>query len=324
MATKTKRKPASRRPASLDKRKAKSGWLFVAPFVIGFIVIYLPIIINSIIYSFSEFETIAAIDGGGYVLHNVGLDNYKNALFVDTEFVKILTTGVRQLLLEVPAIVIFSLFLAVILNEKMVGRAAFRAILFVPVILQTGLISEIDAANSLLASMNDSSRGISTGGGAAEEAVTGVLSTDDLSWLFANLSVGSDMITYVTQLINNIYDIINRSGVQMLIFLAGLQSISPAIYESCEIDGATAWETFWKITVPMISPMILVNAVYTVIDAFTASSNEVMTYINSVYSQAGGNVLSAAMSWMYFLLVIACIGIVVAVLSAFVFYQRRD
>lgn len=324
MATKTKRKPASRRPASLDKRKAKSGWLFVAPFVIAFIVIYLPIIINSIIYSFSEFETIAAIDGGGYVLHNVGLDNYKNALFVDTEFVKILTTGVRQLLLEVPAIVIFSLFLAVILNEKMVGRAAFRAILFVPVILQTGLISEIDAANSLLASMNDTSSGISTGGGAAEEAVTGVLSTDDLSWLFANLSVGSDMITYVTQLINNIYDIINRSGVQMLIFLAGLQSISPAIYESCEIDGATAWETFWKITVPMISPMILVNAVYTVIDAFTASSNEVMTYINSVYSQAGGNVLSAAMSWMYFLLVIACIGIVVAVLSAFVFYQRRD
>ncbi len=324
MATKTKRKPASRRPASLDKRKAKSGWLFVAPFVIGFIVIYLPIIINSIIYSFSEFETIAAIDGGGYVLHNVGLDNYKNALFVDTEFVKILTTGVRQLLLEVPAIVIFSLFLAVILNEKMVGRAAFRAILFVPVILQTGLISEIDAANSLLASMNDTSSGISTGGGAAEEAVTGVLSPDDLSWLFANLSVGSDMITYVTQLINNIYDIINRSGVQMLIFLAGLQSISPAIYESCEIDGATAWETFWKITVPMISPMILVNAVYTVIDAFTASSNEVMTYINSVYSQAGGNVLSAAMSWMYFLLVIACIGIVVAVLSAFVFYQRRD
>ena len=323
MATKTKRKPASRRPASLDKRKAKSGWLFVAPFVIGFIVIYLPIIINSIIYSFSEFETIAAIDGGGYVLHNVGLDNYKNALFVDTEFVKILTTGVRQLLLEVPAIVIFSLFLAVILNEKMVGRAAFRAILFVPVILQTGLISEIDAANSLLASMNDTSSGISTGGGAAEEAVTGVLSTDDLSWLFANLSVGA-ILTYVTQLINNIYDIINRSGVQMLIFLAGLQSISPAIYESCEIDGATAWETFWKITVPMISPMILVNAVYTVIDAFTASSNEVMTYINSVYSQAGGNVLSAAMSWMYFLLVIACIGIVVAVLSAFVFYQRRD
>ena len=153
MATKTKRKPASRRPASLDKRKAKSGWLFVAPFVIGFIVIYLPIIINSIIYSFSEFETIAAIDGGGYILHNVGFDNYKNALFVDTEFVKVLTTGIRQLLLEVPAIVIFSLFLAVILNEKMVGRAAFRAILFVPVILQTGLIAEIDAANTLLASI---------------------------------------------------------------------------------------------------------------------------------------------------------------------------
>lgn len=325
MAKQIKRRPASRKPASLDKRKAKSGWLFVLPFVIGFIVIYLPIIVNSIIYSFSEFETIAAVDGGGYILHNVGFDNYRNALFVDTEFVKVLTTGVKQLLLEVPAIVIFSLFLAVILNEKMIGRAAFRAILFVPVILQTGLIAEIDAANTLLASMNDTSSGISTGAvDAAEEAVGGIVSAKDLNWLFANMKVGTDLVKYVTTMINNIYDIINRSGVQMLIFLAGLQSISPAIYESCDIDGATAWETFWKITVPMISPMILVNAVYTVIDAFTSSSNEVMTYISSVYSKAGGNVLSAAMSWMYFLLVIACIGIVVAVLSAFVFYQRRD
>ena len=146
----------------------------------------------------------------------------------------------------------------------------------------------------------------------------------DLTAAFQNLGIASKFVDVVVQLVNDIYNIVNRSGVQMLIFLAGLQSISPAIYESCEIDGATAWETFWKITVPMISPMILVNAVYTVIDAFTSSSNDVMAYINTVYSKAGGNVLSAAMSWMYFLLVIACIGIVVAVLSAFVFYQRRD
>ena len=124
---------------------------------------------------------------------------------------------------------------------------------------------------------------------------------------------------------NRIYDIVNRSGVQMLIFLAGLQSISPAIYESVQIDGATAWETFWKITFPMITPMILVNAVYTIIDSFTTNSNTVMTFIANIYSsKANGNVLSSAMSWIYFLIVILIIAAVAGIMSMFVFYQRRD
>ena len=91
-----------------------------------------------------------------------------------------------------------------------------------------------------------------------------------------------------------------------------------------DIDGATAWETFWKITFPMISPMILVNAIYTVIDSFTSQSNQVMTYISTVYDQAGGNVLSSAMAWIYFLIVLVIIGLVAAILSAYVFYQKRD
>lgn len=323
MASKAVKRSKSRRIASLDKRKAKSGWIFVLPFVIGFVVIYLPIIINSVIYSFSEFETIAAIDGGGFILHNVGFTNFQTALVPGGEFRSILSSGLTQLIIDVPAIVIFSLFLAVILNEKMVGRAAFRAILFVPVILQTGLIAEIDATNELLKQMNDTSSSIETGA-ASGTSVDQIVSATDISWLFSSMKVGTELVEVVLGLINRIYEIINRCGVQMLIFLAGLQSISPAIYESCDIDGATTWETFWKITVPMISPMILVNTVYTVIDAFTSSSNVVMSYISKIYSGAGGYVLSAAMSWIYFLLVIGCIALVVGVLSAFIFYQRRD
>ena len=323
-AVKRKNPAKRRRAASLDKRKAKSGWIFVLPFVIGFIVIYLPIIVNSVIYSFSEFETIAAVDGGGFILHNVGFANYQKALFEDTEFVKILTSGLKQLLFDVPAIVIFSLFLAVILNEKMVGRAAFRAILFVPVILQTGLIAEIDSTNTLLESMNDTSSGISTGASGGN-TVSEIVSATDISWLFSSMKVGTELVEYVTQMINNIYDIINRSGVQMLIFLSGLQSIDPAIYESCQMEGASAWETFWKITLPMISPMILVNAVYTIIDSFTASSNGVMSYINGVYSSgSNGQVLSSAMSWMYFLIVILIVAAAAGILRLFIFYQRRD
>ena len=131
-------------------------------------------------------------------------------------------------------------------------------------------------------------------------------------------------VEYVVQMVNNIFNIVNRCGVQMLIFLSGLQSISPAIYESCSIDGASGWETFWKITLPMVSPMILVNTVYTIIDAFTSSDNKVMKYISTVYEQANGNVLSSAMSWMYFLIVILIIAAVAGILSAFIFYQRRD
>ena len=138
------------------------------------------------------------------------------------------------------------------------------------------------------------------------------------------MMVGTEIVEYVVQMVNNIFNIVNRCGVQMLIFLSGLQSISPAIYESCSIDGASGWETFWKITLPMVSPMILVNTIYTIIDAFTSDDNAVMRYISTVYEQADGNVLSSAMSWMYFLIVILILAAVAGILSGFIFYQRRD
>lgn len=308
-----------RKSASLNKRKARAGWIFVLPFIIGIILIYLPVIYDSIKYSFNE---IKILQGGGYQLNWVGLKNYQEAIFVDPSYIRTLTAGVQQLIFDIPAIVIFALFIAVLLNQKMVGRAAFRAIFFVPVILSTGLISDIDLGNALLSYMGDTSRGIDTG--AQVNTTSQIVSMADIGWLFRSMAVGTQLVTYVTGAINNIYDIINRSGVQMLIFLAGLQSISPAIYESCSIDGASAWETFWKITIPMISPMILVCTIYTVIDSFTASSNSVMRYISTIYNQPGGNVLSSAMSWMYFVIVVLIIAAVSAILSAYIFYQRRD
>lgn len=307
-----------KRAASLDARKARAGWAFVLPFVLGFLIIYLPIIINSIKFSFNKVK----ISTSGYSLEFVGLANYQEALFVDPGFVKTLTSGIQQLIFDIPAIVIFSLFMAVLLNQKMVGRAAFRAIFFIPVIISTGIIDNIDQTNVLMDFMANTEEGINDGTGTS--ATNSILSAMDIERLFENMKVGTELVDYVVYLVNNIYNIINRSGVQMLIFLAGLQSISPAIYESCDIDGATAWETFWKITFPMISPMILVNAIYTVIDSFTSESNKVMTYISTVYTQSGGNVLSSAMAWIYFLIVIAIIGLVAALLSAYVFYQKRD
>lgn len=307
-----------KRGASLDVRKARAGWIFVLPFVLSFIIIYLPIVIDSIKYSFNK---IKIGQGGGYTLEFVGWENYQEALFVDPSFVQKLTSGIQQLIFDIPAIVIFSLFIAVLLNQKMVGRAAFRAIFFIPVIISTGIIDKIDQANTMLDYMN-TEEGINDGSGM--NTTNEILSAVDIERLFENMKVGTELVDYVVSMVNNIYNIINRSGVQMLIFLAGLQSISPAIYESCDIDGATAWETFWKITFPMISPMILVNAIYTVIDSFTSQSNTVMSYISDTYDKAGGNVLSSAMAWIYFLIVLLIIGLVSALLSGYVFYQKRD
>ena len=307
-----------RRIASLDKKKARAGYIFVLPFIIGLVAMYLPIIYDSILYSFTNIKHGA----DGYQLMFVGLENYRNALFVDTTYVQVLTTGIKQLFLDIPCIVIFSLFMAVLLNQKMVGRAAFRAIFFVPVVLSTGLVAKIDAGNELLSYMQNTDEGISTG--AQSTGVSEIVSAMDFKYLFSSMKVGKELVDYVIDAINNIYNIVNRSGVQMLIFLAGLQSISPAIYESCEIEGASAWETFWKITFPMISPMILTNAVYTIIDAFTSSTNTVMSYIDQVYGKTDGDVLSSAMAWMYFIIVIAIIAAVAGLLSMYTFYQRRD
>ncbi|MBE6640439.1 MAG: sugar ABC transporter permease [Ruminococcaceae bacterium] len=312
--------PVKRKMVSLDSKKARAGWFFCLPFILGFLLIYLPIIFDSVRYSFSH---IVQERNQTYHLVFVGFENYQNALFTNPDFVKTLTDGITALFMDIPAIVIFSLFVAILLNQKMFGRAAFRAIFFIPVILSTGLIAEIDASNAMLDYMSDPEASIDTG--VQESTTSQIVSAIEIEALFANMKIGEGLTETVVEIVNNIFNIVNRSGVQMLIFLAALQSISPAIYESCKMDGATGWETFWKITFPMISPMILVNGVYTIIDSFTSESNQVMNLIARTSSDGkDGNVISSAMAWMYFLIVLLIIGIFALLAKAFVFYQRRD
>ena len=304
-------KPLFKRKASLDARKAMSGYFFVLPFILGVVLIYFPILIDSIWFSFNRIVPVP----GDLTLENVGFSYYV-AAFDDSSFTKVLLSALQQLVFEVPAIIVFSLFIAVVLNQKMLGRAVFRAIFFVPVIISTGVMASIDAADVM---KNQASEGINDGSG--QTGGSEIISMLDVQALFSSMKVGTELVSYVVQLVNNVYNIINYSGVQMLIFLAGLQSISPSIYEACQIEGATGWETFWKVTFPMISPMIFVNAVYTVIDSFTRSTNPVMSFLNASKADFGQRV---AMSWIYFLIVVLIIAVVALVASSFVFYQRRD
>ena len=304
------------KPNSLEKRKALQGIGFVLPFIIGILFIYLPVIVSSIYYSCCTITP----DLKGEIVTFVGFDHYRYALTTDPKFVQTLVAGLKQLIIDIPAIVIFSLFVAVVLNQKMLGRAAFRAIFFIPVILSTGLLE--DVTNLAV----DSMEGGAMNDGSGTSASTEIINAVDITNLLGNMKVGTEIVTYVVGLVNDIYNIVNRSGVQILIFLAALQSISPSIYEACTIDGATAWETFWKITLPMISPMILVNGLYTIIDSFTSASNVVMQYIDGHYGGSGIGVKeqATAMSWIYFVIVMLIIAAFAGIASAFVFYQKRD
>ena len=299
-----------KRKPSLEKRRAMSGYVFVLPFILGVVLIYLPLLIDSVWLSMSVVST------ADKTITFVGLQHYVDA-FSTSGFTAAFLAGLQQLIFEVPAVIVFSLFIAVVLNNKMLGRAAFRAIFFLPVIVSTGIMESINAADAV---SSEAGEGINDG---TQSNSTEIISMLDVQKLFASMKVGGELVTYVVDLVNNVYNIINYSGVQMLIFLAGLQSISPSIYEACQIEGATGWETFWKITFPMISPMILVNAIYTVIDSFTRSTNPAMAFIRNQFD-LGSFSSATAMSWMYFLVVALVLAVVAAIVSSFVFYQRRD
>ena len=305
---------------SLKNKKALSGWMFCLPFVLGIIGIYIPIIYESIKVSFyGSAGKVEVFNFSAYV-----------AVFTDPEGDTLtITHAIRDLIIQIPAIVIFALFMAIILNQKMTGRTFFRAIFFLPVILSTGVIDAIDADASMADAVENAGGGVDTGSGESAGLVSALDMQALLSTVNLRLTLGNktfDLVEIVTLLINNIFNIVSRSGVQMLIFLSGLQSISPSIYESCQMEGATAWETFWKITLPMISPMILVNSIYTVVDLFTAADNRVMQALKGY----GGmfNALNpgnhSAGIWVYLLLVLVVIVAIVLVLRTVTFYQKRD
>ena len=322
-------KKKKRRGASLIERRDRLGWVFILPFLIGLVFLYASVIWESFTYSFAKYNTIPAIRGGGYSLTFVGFDNFASQLMktVDTEgktFLELIFTSFASQIVDIIIIIMFSLFIAVLLNQKMMGRTAFRAIFFIPVVVGAGIIAKIDStAGEILAAMS-SLEGIDMGTANGGQGSSGLVSAMDVNMLLGNLGLPSTFTDIIITLVENIYEIVNRAGVQMLIFLSGLQSISPAIYESCSIDGATGWETFWKITFPMLSPMILVNAFYTIIYSFTAESNEVMLAIIEISPNGVPSGEQSAAAWTYFGLVIVSLLLVAFLFRNFVFYNRRN
>lgn len=272
---------------SLTTKRSITGLLFILPWLIGFLWFYARSLFMSVQYSLSYMEV---KPGGGYTLDFVGFENYLYAFSGHGQFKQILTTSVMDMLIDVPLITFFSLFMAMLLNKKFRGRTLARAIFFLPVLLNSeAIVNTMDATRALLAG------GISSSSTEVLEAASSSgVSIDYYIQMFDSLGLPMGVLEYVTGAISRISEIINASGVQIIIFIAALQSISPAMYEVAKIEGATAYETFWKVTFPMVMPHIITNVVYTVVDSFTNSEVVDLAYrvIFKEYNYGLGSAMS--------------------------------
>ena len=259
------------------------------------------------------FNDVTPVAGEGVKMTWVGIKNYKDAFTVDPEFVPYLLSELLRMVVNTPATLIFSFFIALLLNQNFKGRGFVRAIFFLPVILSSGVIVGIEYNNELLNDMKDMISETSN-----DASVTGVLESILVT---SDSSPMSKMFQYVFDIINKVYDIAIASGIQIIMFLSALQTISPSMFEAAKIEGCTAWESFWKITFPMVSSMILVNVVYTVIDFFLKTDNQVMTKISEEVGKLSYG-FSSAMAWIYFLCVILILGIVSLIISKRVYYYE--
>ncbi len=298
---------AKKKVAGLEKRKAISGYIFISPFIIGFLIFMVKPFFQSLYMSFCNVE----LGAGQFNMIWNGIEQYKYAFRVDPEYVRLLTEELIRMVVYSLAIIVFSFFISLILNQKFHGRALVRAIFFLPVILSSGVMLGLESNNQLIAMLQQQ----------VEEVTTTVSITDGLETILRTAGVGVRAFEKVFEVIDNIYDVALASGIQIVIFLSGLQTIPKSMYEAADIEGCTAWESLWKITFPSISSLFLVNWVYTVVDFCMRSDNEVIEKIQNMMIAQQNYGAASAMTWTYFVIVIAFVGITSLLISKGVYYN---
>ncbi len=306
------------KPRHAAAKKTIFAYILLIPFILGFIMFFLKPLLLSFFYSLNKMN----LSGLEVAYKFKGFDNYYQALFIDTDFRTELLSALKELALNVPLIMFFSLFIATILNKEFHGRNFVRIVLFLPVIITTGVLLELESTDFLL------SQGQAALGAASETLSESATYTTSLGLkdLLLSLEMPSEITDYMASVINNFYTVLTSSGVQITLLIAAWQSIPSSLYEASAIEGATAWEDFWKITIPIISPYIFVCSIYTIVDTFTRSDNGLVTFVREV---AVGNTmdygLSSAMSWIYFAVISLCLGLVALVFMRgnLIVYQER-
>ena len=231
-------KIARHKYVGLQKRKARAGYMFILPFIIGFLVFMVKPLFQSLYMSFCTVE----LGAGSFKQTFNGLTNYRFAFMVDPEYNRLVVEEISRMMVYSLAIIVFSFFVALILNQKFHGRAFVRAIFFLPVILSSGVILGLEENNQLMAAIAQT----------IEQGTSGISITAALESILRTAGVGTRAYETLFEVIDNIYDVAIASGIQIIIFLSGLQSVSSNMYEAADIEGCTKWESLWKITFPMI------------------------------------------------------------------------
>lgn len=275
---------------SYERKKSYYGYLFISIWFVGFLVLFLSPFIQSVRYSLSK----VTIEQGYVGMQWVGFKNYINLFTENTDFLPAFTGTITSVLMKTPLIIVFSLFIAVILNQNFHGRVLARALFFLPVIISGGIAIEIMNGNSLLNLASSS------------DTASAMFQSKAISDMLLSAGLSPTAIDYVQNTVDSIFQLSWNSGIQILIFLAGLQSIPRSMYEVAEVEGSNAWVTFWKVTMPMLAPMLIVNVFYTVVDNMISYSNDMFRLIDS-YSNGLLFDQSAAMAILNFVVIMAMV-----------------
>lgn len=261
------------------------GYLFMLPWIIGFIAFVAFPVGWSLWNSFNQ----VFITSEGFKYTWVGLDNFRRMLIENNTYPIILLTYLQEVLLIIPLILIFSFFVSLLLNEKFPGRGWMRALFFLPVIFATGQV--------IMELFEQGAGGLPF----MDQYNLDVIIRQYFSQNTSNMLLG---------ILSKAVIILWYSGVQILIFIAGFQTIPKTVYEAVKVDGASPWESFWKITFPGMLPFIGLNAIYTIVDLFTFPYNPVLEIVrNNMFSPTTGYGYASAMAWLYFVIILLLLGI---------------
>lgn len=276
--------------------KARYGRICVTHWVIGLVLFFLIPIIKSIYFSFAD----VSISVGGMKSSFVGLKNYIYIFTKDADYMDNIAKSVVSFLYSFPIIIILSLIIALILNQKFIGRTFFRALYFLPVIIASGAVLSI-----ILSATTDSISDIKN-----DESVA--LAMVDINQLVEWSGLPTQIGKYLNNVINGIMNLIWNCGIQIVLFISGMQSIPELLYEVSKVEGATKWEEFWLITLPMLSRTVVLVAIFTMVEILTSQDDKVMTQAYALMkSQFYGE--SSAMLWAYFLVIGTLMAIFLAV-----------
>ena len=357
-----------KRGLTIKSKRAISGYLFILPFIIGFIAFMIAPLFMSLQMTFSQINAETISQNGFQMISNVGygtsitvgkeislpdgyrfneaklaentyliemengeaipasfawhilkeggvgmffatlpnllgLENYVHALTIEPTYNQLLVDELVKMVTQTLAILVVAFVIALLLNQEFKGRALVRAIFFLPVILSSGVLVNLELNNSLMQGMQDI---------ISEETPFTV--TDSMMEILRLTGLGGDLLDVVFELIAEVYDIVMASGIQIIVFLSGLQNVPASLYEAADVEGCTKWEAFWMITFPMVSPLLLVNIIYTIIDFFTKMGNDLVILMDRKLLDLKYDHMST-MYWIYFLVSLALIGACALIIS---------